>query len=1000
MGGGIGMKKRILAIFLSLTLFSITSSFPLGSAAVEPVNVTGVGIFDQTPNKGIHTFDNGAKLIQVRFSGGFYDPAQLSGGQKLWVQSELGDYIKINGKTVSQWNAIEFNSVQIHVKTSAALGGQYLEINLSQLEGLPAEDTDSMVQVLAGFPLFGQGSLAQSVLYGYTAGQNLPFAPIDPTTVTGVGIFDQTPNKGIHTFENGARLIQVRFSGGFYDPAQLSEGQKLWVQSELGDYIKINGKTVSQWNAIEFNSVQIHVKTGAALGGQYLEINLSQLEGLPVEDTDSTLEIMRGFPIFGQDHLAETAAYAYSARSNLPFTVVETLEVTGVGIFDQTPNKGIHTFENGARLIQVTFNRDFWPAETQQYVELDERINLYLKINGKTPSQWVGDSGDPTWGCVSAHVKRSDALGQYLEINFTGVEGLPSEETDSTIEFLPGFAGELEEGMVFRYKGGYNIPFRSDAQGEEPDLSAAAYTVWDFRNADNGFAAAAGDQLTIRPEGVLYAAGAGGYLESPGNLAIPADAVRTVELRLKSTAAATLSLAWSGGNAFADQVSIPLETDGAFHDYQIDLAGQEGWTGTVSQLRFSVPAGCEIEIAHIRLTGLYIVPFPWLSGRFEEDVAMLTSMKNAFSTSNGRATVGFSSFIPYLSSTDSSGNLSMSGIHSLSYLLRLAKETDMPVMIWLRADPWSEPDLGVAQSLYADDHNLMWTEQIVPQPAYRGEETGYYNFCLAQTDLSGGKTPYWTQSEKLLGQCAEKVAAAIQDNPGFILGVTTTSEYRYLSENQTYALDYNPNTIQEFRNYCREKYDTLAALNSACGTAFTTWELRSTDYNPVTVENAGGFDAPRERFEPAAFWDLWTDFRADQARTAVQKLVDLIGEHIDSKYIYTHQIPYDDYMTASPISTGDVAGANIGIDFFNEDVTDANMQAITDMLAGDVTRTWGCPEWLMTRGASYDATAQAMGKMLDAGVKYLCPFNWGSGDSFDIQNSPSQQAIADVLASL
>ena len=128
MGGGIGMKKRILAIFLSLTLFSITSSFPLGSAAVEPVDVTGVGIFDQTPNKGIHTFENGARLIQVRFSGDFYDPAQLSGGQKLWVQNELGDYIKINGKTVSHWNAIEFNSVQIHVKTSVALGGQYLEV--------------------------------------------------------------------------------------------------------------------------------------------------------------------------------------------------------------------------------------------------------------------------------------------------------------------------------------------------------------------------------------------------------------------------------------------------------------------------------------------------------------------------------------------------------------------------------------------------------------------------------------------------------------------------------------------------------------------------------------------------------------------------------------------------------------------------------------------------------------------------------------------------------
>lgn len=70
------------------------------------------------------------------------------------------------------------------------------------------------------------------------------------------------------------------------------------------------------------------------------------------------------------------------------------------------------------------------------------------------------------------------------------------------------------------------------------------------------------------------------------------------------------------------------------------------------------------------------------------------------------------------------------------------------------------------------------------------------------------------------------------------------------------------------------------------------------------------------------------------------------------------------------------------------------------MLDGDVVRTWGCPERLVTRDASYDATAQAMSNMLGSGVKYLCLFNWRSGDSYNIQNFPSQQAIADVMAAL
>ena len=116
----------------------------------------------------------------------------------------------------------------------------------------------------------------------------------------------------------------------------------------------------------------------------------------------------------------------------------------------------------------MKFNRDFWPQETN-FVELNEAVNLYLKINGKTPSEWVGEYGSATWGCITAHVKRSDALGQYLEINLTGVEGLPSESIDSTIEFLPGFAGVLDEAVVYAYKAGQNLPYtiKTDDGGDD-----------------------------------------------------------------------------------------------------------------------------------------------------------------------------------------------------------------------------------------------------------------------------------------------------------------------------------------------------------------------------------------------------------------------------------------------------------------------------------------------------------------------------------------------------
>ncbi len=542
---------------------------------------------------------------------------------------------------------------------------------------------------------------------------------------------------------------------------------------------------------------------------------------------------------------------------------------------------------------------------------------------------------------------------------------------------------------------------KSGAASSRMEKTVSSYGAWLFEGNDGGFAAAAGDTLEIGENALRYTAGTAGRLDSPGGLDIPAGAVRTVEVRLKGDAVQSLTLAWAGADgtfAQENQVSIPLEADGKYHDYQIDLAGQPGWSGQVSRLRFITEAGGVLEIDSIRLSGLYLVPFPWLSGDFTKDLYQLKEIQEAFRADNHTVTVGFSALVQYLSDTDDEENIAMEYRRSVEYYVKLAKAADMPVMIWLRADPWAEPYTGVAQKLYADDRNLMWTEELTAKPAYRKDLTGYFNYCLAQTDLSGAKTPYWQYTEKLLGQCAQAVNEAVQENPEYILGVTTTSEYRYLTDGQEHILDYNPHTIREFRDWCREKYGTVDALNAACSTSFTTWELRSADYDPATVENAGGFDAPRERFTPSAFWDDWSAFRAQQITTAETRLVEIIGEHLDSKYIYTHQIPYADHTTASPITTGNVPGSNIGIDFFNHDVTAANMEAITSMLGGDVSRTWGVPEWLVTHSAPYESTDKALRSMAAAGVKYLCPFNWGSGDEYDVKGSPAEKAIADFVA--
>ena len=95
------------------------------------------------------------------------------------MQSELGDYIIINGKSVTQWNNETFNSVMIHVATNPSFG-QYLEMNTNSiLDGLVDPAKDNVVTILEGFPCVGGATLEKSVSYSLPADSTEPFVRLD-----------------------------------------------------------------------------------------------------------------------------------------------------------------------------------------------------------------------------------------------------------------------------------------------------------------------------------------------------------------------------------------------------------------------------------------------------------------------------------------------------------------------------------------------------------------------------------------------------------------------------------------------------------------------------------------------------------------------------------------------------------------------------------------------------------------------------------------------------
>lgn len=539
------------------------------------------------------------------------------------------------------------------------------------------------------------------------------------------------------------------------------------------------------------------------------------------------------------------------------------------------------------------------------------------------------------------------------------------------------------------------------------------YICWNFnKNAEN-FSLTSGSKgvLQHKNDALGWDVASGDQLLTPSGLKIPTKSVSTIEIRMLSTKATSITVYWkTKGGSFSEsaKATIKIKADGKLHDYQIELGQHSKWPedAQIDQLKFVTTAGGDICFDFFRLSGIYVVPFPGLSGNYDADVKHLKTLKATYSDLAPGIIVGFSARIEYLADTDSNGNYvhykgqatSYMNIVDPYYYLRLAKATDMPVMLWLRGDPWGDL-VGTYRDLRVDKNNYMWTAATT-NPAYVNNETGYAYLSLAKKDLNGNTTAYWKATEKLLGQCAKVVADLIEDNPNYFLGVTTTSELKFNATDQSIDLDYNPNTIKEFADYCKNKYGTVAKLNAACGTNFTTFALKSTDYNPATVENQNGFDAPRVR-NNSAFWKLWTTFRVEQVTNAVERQVDIVEKYIDAKHIWTHQIAIGQDPFVSPEEAGNIEGSNVGIDMFNHEVTTELVKKIASFVKNDYSRAWGVPEWLVMRDTHQNTAYSALEIMDYYGVKYICPFWWGAnGNEFDIKGTGAEKGIVQYLRGL
>lgn len=594
----------------------------------------------------------------------------------------------------------------------------------------------------------------------------------------------------------------------------------------------------------------------------------------------------------------------------------------------------------------------------------------------------------------------TSSISKSSKISSTdGVESSETSNSESTS------STSIEESSISS-GGSYTQSVSSslDQTNEEETVNLTirnAFAGWEFDKL-NDWSKDTGLSTLIAKNGYMNAtiSNDNSSLLSPGNLKIPTQSIRTIEFRMRSTVANSIKVYWkSTSETWAElkSATINIHADNRWHDYQMELSLHEQWIGQVDQIKVVFPGASSgiISVDYWKFTGLYFVPFVMFSGNAYTDIDMLKEMKSTFANSENTAVVGFSAHLEFLSMTNAAGNYEYSSnLGNPEYFIMLAKQTGMPVMMWLRGDPWGYQTGGIYNELWSNDVYCMWTSN---NKVYRSTTSGYGYLCMAKNDLAGKVTRYWAETEKLLGQCSKRVNELIQENPGCILGITTSSEIKFNADESDIQLDYNPKTIKEFRDWSSLKYNNdLTAFNTAMNTNFQTWQLLSTDYNPSSYENLGGFDAPRTGSLLNPYWSLWTEFRRQVVANTVKKQVEIIAPYIDSKYIYTHQIDFNDEdKMCSPIETGNVPGSNIGLDTGNTDVA----KTVATWLKGDYSRSWGIPEIFYSTQFNSDKIYTDTLEFFKCGIKYLAPLAWGD-ITYTVQGSEGETAWKKFLKDL
>ena len=447
------MRRKLVSLVVAFALLLSTVPLSLSLKSVgessDDLVVTEVGF----PNAGKKVETGSYGLTEFRI----YLSKPLNLPHDTILGEEVNDFIRINGKTVTEWRAEDENNVylkywetdqliDVALPQSGALGQnpQTLDLELSIDPGLTAADGSEMTQ--------GQTFLFIAKHWNGGDWPEVPYVEAGaevPLMVTEVGY--PNGNKKVETEPYGLTEMRIYLS----KPLNLPNDNAAILGDEVNDLIRINGKTVTEWRAEGENNVELKYweneqlidvalwHTGAlGQNPQTLDLELSIDPGLTAADGSEMTQ--------GQTFLFIAKHWNGGDWPEVPYVEAGAevpLMVTEVGY--PNGNKKVETEPYGLTEMRIYLSKPLNLPNDNAAI-LGDEVNDLIRINGKTVTEWRAEGENN----VELKYWENEQLID-VALWHTGALGQNPQTLDLELSIDPGLTAadgsQMPQGQAFQF---------------------------------------------------------------------------------------------------------------------------------------------------------------------------------------------------------------------------------------------------------------------------------------------------------------------------------------------------------------------------------------------------------------------------------------------------------------------------------------------------------------------------------------------------------------------